>query len=86
MGRHRRGEIQILMDILTLSLKGVKATHLMYKANLSYSTLRRYLSAALKQNLIRKVCGDDGSVVYYITDKGKLLLERLKEVKYVLHS
>ncbi|MEM2971640.1 MAG: winged helix-turn-helix domain-containing protein [Candidatus Bathyarchaeia archaeon] len=86
MGRHRRGEVQILMDILTLSLKGVKATHLMYKANLSYSTLRRYLSAALKQNLIEKVCSDDGSVVYYITDKGKLLLERLKEVKYVLHS
>jgi predicted transcriptional regulator len=73
------------MEILTLSLKGVKATHLMYKANLSYSTLRRYLSAALKQGLIRKVCNDDGSVVYCITDKGKLLLERLKEVKYVLH-
>ncbi|MGQ9466006.1 MAG: winged helix-turn-helix domain-containing protein, partial [bacterium] len=83
---HRRGEVQILMDILILSLKGVKATHLMYKANLSYSTLRRYLSAALKQGLIRKVCNDDGSVTYCITDKGKLLLERLKEVRYVLHS
>jgi predicted transcriptional regulator len=86
MGRHRRSEIQILTDILTLSLKGVKTTHLMYKANLSYSTLRRYLSAALKQNLIRKICNDDGYVEYYITEKGKLLLERLKEVKHVLQS
>ncbi|MEM3725630.1 MAG: winged helix-turn-helix domain-containing protein [Candidatus Bathyarchaeia archaeon] len=84
MGRHRRGEIQILMDVLSLSLKGVKATHLMYKANLSYSTLRKYLSAALKQGLIKKVCNDDGSVMYFITEKGELLLERLKEVKYVL--
>ncbi|MEM3642095.1 MAG: winged helix-turn-helix domain-containing protein [Candidatus Bathyarchaeia archaeon] len=84
MGRHRRGEIQILMDILTLSLKGVKATHLMYKANLSYSTLHRYLSAALKQGLIKKICVDDGSIMYCITEKGKLLLERLKDVKYVL--
>jgi len=58
----------------------------MYKANLSYSTLRRYLSAALKQGLLRKVCNDDGSTVYYITEKGRLLLERLKEVKYALHS
>ena len=86
MGRHRRGEVQILTDILTLSLKGVKATHLMYKANLSYSTLRKYLSVSLKQNLISKVCNDDGSVVYCITEKGRLLLDRLKEVKYVLQS
>lgn len=83
---HRRSEVQILIDILTLSLKGVKVTHLMYKANLSYSTLRKYLSFGLKQNLISKVCKDDGSVVYCITEKGRLLLDRLKEVKYVLQS
>jgi len=86
MGRHRRGEVKILTDILTLSLKGVKATHLMYKANLSYSTLSRYLSVSLKQGLISKVCNSDGSAVYCITDKGRLLLDRLKEVKYVLQS
>ena len=84
MGRHRRGEVQILIDILTLSLKGAKATHLMYKANLSYSTLRRYLSVALKQGLLEKVCNNDGSAAYYITEKGRLLLERLKDVKHVL--
>ncbi len=84
MGRHRRGEIQILINILTLSLKGVKVTHLMYKANLSYSTLHRYLSTALKQGLIKKICVDDGSVAYCITEKGKILLERLKDVKHAL--
>jgi predicted transcriptional regulator len=83
MGR-RRGEVQILTDILTLSLKGVKATHLMYKANLSYSTLRKYLSAALKNGLIRKVCNNDGSTVYFITEKGKLVLEKLRDVECVL--
>jgi len=84
MGRHRRGEVQILTDILTLSLKGVKATHLMYKANLSYSTLHKYLHVALRQGLVRKVCNDDGSVVFWITDKGRVLLERLREVRQVL--
>ena len=59
-------------------------THLMYKANLSYSTLNRYLNVALKRDLIRKVCNDDGSIVYCITEKGKLLLEKLKDVKYAL--
>jgi predicted transcriptional regulator len=83
MGR-RRGEVQILTNILTLSLKGVKATHLMYKANLSYSTLRKYLSAALKNGLLRKVCNNDGSTVYFITEKGKLVLEKLRDVECVL--
>ncbi|MEM1589519.1 MAG: winged helix-turn-helix domain-containing protein [Candidatus Bathyarchaeia archaeon] len=85
MGRHRRGEFQILMDILTLCMKGVKITHLMYKANLSYSTLQRYLDIALKKELIRKVCNDDGSVIYCITEKGKLLLEKFRDVRHVLH-
>ena len=84
MGR-RRGEVQILIDILSVSLKGVKVTHLMYKANLSYSTLRKYLSAMSKQGLIVKVCNNDGSMAYCATEKGKLVLNRLKEVKCVLH-
>jgi len=84
--RHRRGEVEILLDILDISLKGVKITHLMYKANLSYSTLRKYLSTMSKRGLITKVCNDDGSVVYYPTEKGKIVLNRLKEVKYVLSA
>jgi predicted transcriptional regulator len=85
MGR-RRGEVQILIEILDISLKGVKFTRLMYKANLSYSTLRKYLSAMSKRGLIVKVCNDDGSVVYRATENGKLVLNRLKEVKHVLSA
>ncbi len=83
---HRRGEVEILIEILGISLRGVKVTHLMYKANLSYSTLRRYLSAMLKRGLIVKVCNNDGSVIYRATEKGKLALSRLKEVKQVLSA
>jgi predicted transcriptional regulator len=82
MGR-RRGEFQILIDILTISLKGAKFTHLMYKANLSYSTLRKYLLAMSKQGLI-EASDDNGYTVYHATEKGRLVLNRLKEVKQVL--
>jgi predicted transcriptional regulator len=85
MGR-RRGEVQILIDILGIALKGVKFTHLMYKANLSYSTLRRYLSSMSKRGLIIKVCNNDGSMVYRATEKGKRVLDRLKEVKHILSA
>jgi predicted transcriptional regulator len=80
----RRGEVEILMDVLSLCLSGVRVTHLMYRANLSYSTLRKYLSEALDRGLISNVCNSDGSVVYRTTEKGKLLLYKLKEVKSAL--
>lgn len=80
----RRGEVQILIDVLNTSLNGVKVTRLMYKTNLSYSTLRKYLSTSLKQGLISKVYNSDGSVTYYTTEKGQLFLGRLKEVKLAL--
>ena len=83
---HRRGEVQILMDILNISLNGVKVTHLMYRANLSYSTLRKYLFRALDKGLISNVRNSDGSVVYRTTEKGRLLLGKLKEVKSALRS
>jgi predicted transcriptional regulator len=85
MGR-RRGEVQILTDLLTISLKEVRVTHLMYRSNLSYSTLRRYLLAALKQGLIVKVIDGGGSVVYRTSEKGRLLLTSLNEVKCVLRG
>jgi len=85
MGR-RRGEVQILMDILSISLNGVKVTHLMYKANLSYSTLRRYLFRALDRELISNARNSDGSVVYRTTEKGKVLLNKLRDVKDALRG
>jgi len=83
MGR-RRGEVQILMDILSTSSSGIRVTHLMYRTNLSYSTLRKYLRTTLKQGLISKTQNSDGSVSYRTTEKGKLLLNRLREVKCAL--
>ncbi|MEM2562274.1 MAG: winged helix-turn-helix domain-containing protein [Candidatus Bathyarchaeia archaeon] len=84
MGRRRRGEIQILMDILSLCLRDAKVTQIMYRANLSYSTMRRYLNVALKQGLIVRVRNDDGGFSYRISDKGKVLLDTLREVKHAL--
>jgi predicted transcriptional regulator len=86
MVRRRRGELDILADILGAALEDVKFTHLMYRVNLSYSTLRKYLFAALDKGLICKVNNSDGSVVYCSTEGGRLLLEKLKDVKIVLRG
>jgi predicted transcriptional regulator len=39
-----------------------------------------------KQGLIFKAKNGDGSEVYFVTEKGKLVLGKLKEVEYVLHA
>lgn len=80
----RRSEVTILFDILRIALTGVKVTHLMYKANLSYSTLRKYLSVAMERELINKVNNGDGSVLYHTTKKGKVILKELEDVKQFL--
>jgi predicted transcriptional regulator len=77
----RRGEIEVLMDVLSVALDDVKVTHLMYKANLSYSTLRKYLHGALDKGLICKVQNGDASVAYRTTEEGRLLLEKLRDIK-----
>jgi predicted transcriptional regulator len=82
----RRSEVQILAEILNISLNGVNVTRLMYQANLSYSTLRKYLSATIKKKLIEKLDNGDDGVKYCTTEKGKLFLRKLKEVAHVLRS
>lgn len=54
---------------------------MMYRANLSYSTLRRYLSSALEKGLVSGVKDSDGSVTYFTTEKGRLVLMKLMEVE-----
>ncbi|MEM2914182.1 MAG: winged helix-turn-helix domain-containing protein [Candidatus Bathyarchaeia archaeon] len=85
MGR-RRDEFTVLMDLLDVALNEVKVTHLMYKANLSYSTLRKYLSTALNKGLIAKVHDSDGSEVYRTTKKGRELLAKLRDINNCLHE
>jgi predicted transcriptional regulator len=80
MGR-RRGEVQILLDVLGITVNGVRLTHLMYRANLSYSTLRRYLSGAIGRGWIVRASDSDGVMVYRITEEGKTLLKRLRDVE-----
>jgi len=73
-----RGRLEIIRDILLVTADagnvGSKKTHIMYRANLSYKLLMRYLGETLHAGL---VC--NGGSCYLITDKGKEFLEFFKE-------
>ena len=51
----RRSQMEIYMDILRAVAEGRRRpTHIMYRANLSWARLRRYLNFLVKQGLLEE--------------------------------
>ncbi|HUG97305.1 MAG TPA: winged helix-turn-helix domain-containing protein, partial [Nitrososphaera sp.] len=71
--KNNRGKIQIMGDVLALATSGIKKTHIMYKANLSYEQVHLYLSELIGKRLIAQVVSQ-GGVVYRTTDRGREFL------------
>jgi predicted transcriptional regulator len=71
--KNNRGKIQIMGDVLGLATSGIKKTHIMYKANLSYEQVHLYLGELIEKRLIAQDVSSDG-VVYRTTTKGREFL------------
>jgi predicted transcriptional regulator len=71
--KNNRGKIQIMGDVLALATSGIKKTHIMYKANLSYEQVHLYLGDLIGKRLIEQDVSPDG-VVYRTTEKGREFL------------
>ena len=76
--RTHRNRFEIVALILELSKKGIKKTHIMYRANLSYDQLMEYLSYVLDEGLLQKSVVNEPNPVqlYTTTPKGLLFLEK----------
>ena len=72
--KSNRGKIEIMADILSLSTVGIKKTHIMYRANLSYEQILYYLNELLSKELIAQHISD-GTTVYRTTEKGREFLK-----------
>lgn len=62
-----------MADVLTLSTVGIKKTHIMYKANLSYEQILYYLNELLAKGLLEQGV-EEGSPVYRTTERGREFL------------
>ena len=71
--KNNRGKIQIMGDVLALATSGIKKTHIMYRANLSYEQVYLYLGDLIEKRLIVQDVSPDG-VVYRTTEKGREFL------------
>jgi predicted transcriptional regulator len=71
--KNNRGKIQIMGDVLALATSGIRKTHIMYKANLSYEQVYLYLEELIGKRLIAQDVSPD-AVVYRTTEKGREFL------------
>jgi predicted transcriptional regulator len=79
MSKHRAQE-EIIAEMLSIVLKKAKKTHIMYRANLSYTLLCKYLDLLIDNQLIKY---NEGDKTYEVTTKGETYLDRYAEYKTV---
>ena len=70
----RRNDIDICADILKIARVGAKKTHLVYKANLNFEIVKKYLSRLSENRLISSENGH-----YITTEEGVKFLDTYQE-------
>lgn len=81
----RRDKIVIMAEIINLAKKGISKTHIMFKANLSFSQLNQYIEALSNADLIEKTT-INGKVVYRATPKGLEFYQSEQQVIALLNT
>lgn len=71
--KNNRGKIQIMGEITALATAGIRKTHIMYRANLSYEQMHLYLGDLIEKGLVVQDVTSDG-VIYRTTGKGRAFL------------
>jgi len=77
-GRKNRTRLDIMANILSITMTNTKKTHIMYKANLSYRQLQEYLEFLIRKNLLRY--GEDGDF-YKTSGRGVEFLKSFQVLK-----
>lgn len=75
MGKYR-SRFQIIADVLSAAEDGAKKVQIMFRANLSYALLCRYLTEVVNAGLVSL---EDRPNRYRLTRKGRKFLERFRD-------
>lgn len=71
----RRSRIDIIIDVLDVAQMGVNKTSVVYRTNLNFKLADKYLELLQRHGLVENRVDK-----YITTDKGKIFLEKAKEV------
>ena len=79
----KRSRIDTLCTILTISINGIKKTHIMYRANLSHIQLEKFLNVLISKDLLIRTIDGDGSS-YKTTSKGLEFIKEFEKIQILL--
>ena len=66
----RRDGLMIIADLLNSMNQPIKLTHILYRTNLGYTQLRKYLDLLVSMELVQEL--SEPNRAFVITDKGRI--------------
>ncbi|MCW4020937.1 MAG: winged helix-turn-helix domain-containing protein [Candidatus Bathyarchaeota archaeon] len=84
MARERRGWIEVVASILDAANKkgGVNKTSIVYRANLNFGRLERYMEVLMEKGLIEQQL--EGDLLFKTSERGKEFLDRYKRIRELI--
>ncbi len=81
-----RSKLELCLDVLRVleEHEGSKVSWILLRARVNYVTLKPVLQKLLEEALVEEAGLRDGSVLYAITSRGRVILEEL--VRFRTHS
>jgi predicted transcriptional regulator len=73
----RRNDLDICVDILHVARKGAKKTHIVYKANLNFKIVKKYINRLIKTGMLSSA---NDSSLYVTTGQGIKFLIKYNEL------
>jgi len=77
----RRSRFEIIGEILSLAQEGARKTSIVYRANLNFNLVNKYLQLLIREGLISPA--DSSARKLKTTEKGLLFLKAYKNLKGV---
>ena len=74
----KRSDIEILADVLKVARRGAKKSHIVYRANLNFEVVKRYLKRLHEAGLIAFPSEED--CLYKTTTRGREYLDQYKSL------
>ena len=71
----RRNDLDICADLLKVTMNGAKKTQMVYKANLNFNIVKKYIKRLSDNELIKSENG-----YFFTTDKGSRFLAKYREL------
>ncbi|MFB3766124.1 MAG: winged helix-turn-helix domain-containing protein [Methanotrichaceae archaeon] len=75
----KRSRHTIISQVLNICIGGASKTKIVYQANLNFRTVNPYIELLTKNGLINIKNGS--TVIYETTEKGKALLDSIRQVQ-----